>query len=92
MAFSTDLLNARIDLSDVLSWRASQTPRLIRLFPTRRASGFDAAGRSNVLSATATEHFWLEGLDAPKTKSFTASSESGSTATFTVADAAGWQS
>ena len=92
MAFSTDLLNARIDLSDVLSWRASQTPRLIRLFPTRRAPGFDAAGRSNVLSATATEHFWLEGLDAPKTKSFTASSESGSTATFTVADASGWQS
>ena len=92
MAFSTDLLNARIDLSDVLSWRASQTPRLIRLFPTRRAPGFDPAGRSNVLSATATEHFWLEGLDAPKTKSFTASSESGSTATFTVADASGWQS
>lgn len=92
MAFSTDLLNARIDLSDVLSWRASQTPRLIRLFPTRRAPGFDAAGRSNVLSATATEHFWLEGLDAPKTKSFTASSESGSTATFTVTDASGWQS
>lgn len=91
MAFSTDLLNARIDLSDVLSWRASQTPRFIRLFSTRRAPGFDASGRPNVLSATATEHRWLEGLDAPKTKSYSAVTESDTSSSFTVADATGWQ-
>ena len=58
-----DLLNVRIDLSDVLSWRAAQSPRLIQLFPTR---GSERGGGS--LCATSTEHSWLEGLDAPKTK------------------------
>ncbi|MBR0225401.1 MAG: DUF5309 family protein [Thermoguttaceae bacterium] len=87
MTVSTnDLLNVRIDLSDVLSWRAAQTPRLIRLFPTRRGPG--EGGPKRV--ATATEHFWLEGLDAPKTKSYSALAESGSESTFTVTDPNGW--
>jgi len=78
---SIDLLNVRIDLSDVLSWRAAQSPRFVRLFPTR--TGAD--------SATGTEHRWLEGVEAPKTKSYTSIAESGGVVTFTVADAIGWQ-
>lgn len=81
-----DLLNVRIDLSDVLSWRAAQSPRLIQLFPTR---GSERGGGS--LCATSTEHSWLEGLDAPKTKRYASSSETEGGATFTVEDASGWR-
>ena len=81
-----DLLNVRIDLSDVLSWRAAQSPRLIQLFPTR---GSERGGGS--VCATSTEHSWLEGLDAPKTKRYASSSETEGSATFTVEDATGWR-
>lgn len=84
MSISTnDLLNARVDLSDVLSWRVAQTPRFIRLF--------NASGAARV--ATNTEHLWLEGVDAPKTKPFQSFDydDSNETATFAVASAVGWQ-
>ncbi|MBQ2038661.1 MAG: hypothetical protein II486_04340, partial [Thermoguttaceae bacterium] len=83
---TNDLLNARVDLSDVLSWRAAQTPRFIRLFKTPPA-GTGGAGRC----ATNTEHFWLEGVETPKTKPFSAYAYSDSTGAFTVADSSGWQ-
>ena len=88
---STDLMNVRVDLADVLSWRAAQSPRFISLFPTRKAPGFDVGGRPNVLSASGTEHFWLEGLDAPKTKSYSGMTESGGLVVFTVDSSVGWQ-
>lgn len=82
---SLDLANTRIDLSDVLSWRIAQSPNFINLFnqPTGQAN---AAG----IVATATEHKWLEGVETPKTKAFTAYAYSSSTGTFTVADSTGW--
>lgn len=88
---SLDLLNVRLDLSDVLSWRAAQSPRFIGLFPTRRSTGTDAAGRPNAAVATATEHFWLEGIDAPKTKSYSAIATSDATTTFTTESSDGWR-
>ncbi len=92
MAISTlDLLNARIDLSDVLSWRASQTPRFIRLFSVPQSSGGSSVGRSSARYATNAEHFWLEGVEAPKTKAFSAYAYADSTGTFTVDSSVGWQ-
>ncbi|MBR4751444.1 MAG: hypothetical protein IK077_06760 [Thermoguttaceae bacterium] len=66
-----DLLNARVDLSDALSWRAAQTPRFIRLFNMPRSAGSDELGRPIARCATNPEHCWLEGVETPKTKSFT---------------------
>ncbi len=81
---SNDLLNTRIDLSDILSWRAAQTPRFIGLFQLPRGE--------NARYATNTEHFWLEGVETPKTKAFTSYNYGvGGAGEFTVADAAGWQ-
>lgn len=79
---SLDLANKRIDLSDVLSWAIAQAPGFIKLFDTKGG-----------ITATQTEHKWLEGVETPKTKQFTAYaySESTSTGTFTVADSTGWQ-
>ena len=92
MAISTlDLLNARIDLSDVLSWRASQTPRFIRLFSVPQSSGASSVGRSSARYATNAEHFWLEGVEAPKTKAFSAYAYADSPGTFTVDSSVGWQ-
>ncbi len=76
-----DLLNVRIDLSDVLSWRAAQKPAFIRLFNSPNLG----MGQSKV--AYATEHQWLEGASTPKTKTFTAVSNG----TFTVASSTGWE-
>lgn len=83
-----DLMNARVDLADVLSWRVAQTPRFISLFNPPRSNG-NAAPRV----ATNTEHFWLEGVDAPKTKAFTSYSYDAATQTgaFAVASSVGWQ-
>lgn len=75
---TTDLLNTRIDLSDVLSWRAASTPRFIQLFKPGRA-------------AVNTRHYWLEGLDAPKTKAFSAYAYASNAGAFTVADSTGWK-
>lgn len=80
---SSDLLNLRIDLSDILSWRAAQTPRFISLFQLPRGE--------NARRATNTEHFWLEGVETPKTKSFTGYTYSGGTGAFVVDSALGWQ-
>lgn len=81
MATSTlDLLNARVDLSDVLSWRVAQTPRFIRLFTGGRVAPI----------ATNTEHLWLEGVDAPKTKPYLNYAYQSQTGVFTVANSAGW--
>lgn len=74
-----DLLQNRIDLSDVLSWRISQSPTFINLF------------RRDGIVATQTEHKWLEGQETPKTKAFSAYAYSSSTGTFTVADSTGWK-
>ena len=87
---SLDLANARIDLSDVLSWRIAQSPRFIQLFG-QRLSGATEGETSPGIVATSTEHKWLEGVEAPKTKAFTAYAYSSSTGTFTVADSTGWQ-
>ena len=83
---SLDLLNTRIDLSDVLSWRIAQSPQFINLFSAPVADGGDGAG----IIATATEHKWLEGVETPKTKAFTAYAFSGQNGTFTVESSAGW--
>lgn len=78
MAISTlDLLQNKIDLSDVLSWRVSQSPTFINLFATGEP-------------ATQTEHKWLEGFETPKTKAFTAYAYASSKGTFTVASSTGW--
>lgn len=76
---TTDLLNARVDLSDALSWRAAQTPRFIRLF--------SASARA----ATNTEHCWLEGVEAPKTKSFSEYAYESGLGSFTISNPTGWQ-
>jgi len=83
---SIDLLNVRIDLGDVLSWRAAQTPNLIRLFQIPQSSN-----GSQTRYATNTEHKWLEGVETPKTKAFSAYAYEDSTGTFTVADSTGWK-
>lgn len=82
---SLDLANTKIDLAEVLSWRIAQSPNFINLFnqPTGQAN---AAGTV----ATATEHKWLEGVETPKTKAYTAYAYASSTGTFTVADSTGW--
>ena len=77
---SLDLANTRIDLSDVLAWRIAQSPNFIKLF--------NLGGQGAV--ATATEHKWLEGVEAPKTKAYTAYAYSDSKGTFTVASSTGW--
>ncbi|MBQ9873735.1 MAG: DUF5309 family protein [Thermoguttaceae bacterium] len=85
MSVSTlDLLNSRIDLSDVLSRRAAQAPNFVGLFDVPRSG--DAAR-----FATNPTHYWLEGVDAPKTKTFTGYDYESSAATFTVASSVGWQ-
>ena len=83
---STDLLNVRLDLADVLSWRAAQTPRLIRLFQIPQTSN-DSRGRC----ATSTEHKWLEGVETPKTKAFSEYEYENSAGTFTVESSTGWK-
>ncbi len=85
---SLDLNNQRIDLSDVLSWRIAQSPRFIQLFNSAPsgAEGVPASG-----FATATEHKWLEGIETPKTKAFTAYAYADGAGAFTVASSAGWQ-
>lgn len=91
MSISTsELLNLRVDLSDALSWRAAQTPRFIRIFQNNKNS---TPGAASVRCATNTEHMWLEGVETPKTKSFSAMSydETTQIATFTVTDVALWQ-
>lgn len=87
---SVDLANSRIDLSDVLSWRIAQSPRFINLFnlPTAQSTQGENAPVGAV--ATATEHKWLEGVETPKTKAFSAYAYASSTGTFTVADSTGW--
>lgn len=84
---SLDLLNTRIDLSDVLSWRIAQSPQFINLFSAPVADGGD--GGAGII-ATATEHKWLEGVETPKTKAFSAYAFSGQNGTFTVESSAGW--
>lgn len=85
---SLDLANTKIDLSDVLNWRIAQSPNFINLFnqPTAQTGAATTGG----VIATATEHKWLEGVETPKTKAFTAYAYSSSTGTFTVADSTGW--
>ena len=86
MAITTlDLANLRIDLSDVLSWRIAQSPSFIQLF-----SAGGAVGTTGGTVATQTEHKWLEGVETPKTKAFTAYAYASSKGTFTVADSTGW--
>lgn len=85
---SLDLANLRIDLSDILSWRIAQSPTFIQLFSQGLSSG---EGTNGGAVATATEHKWLEGVESPKTKAFTAYSYSSGSGTFTVADSTGWQ-
>lgn len=80
-----DLIQNRIDLSDVLSWRISQQPTFINLFKGNLLQ------REQATVATQTEHKWLEGHETPKTKAFTAYAYSNSTGTFTVADSTGWK-
>lgn len=87
---SLDLANARIDLSDVLSWRIAQSPRFIQLFGQGLNAGANEGETTPGIVATSTEHKWLEGVETPKTKAFTAYAYSSSTGTFTVADSAGW--
>lgn len=92
MSISTiDLLNARVDLSDALSWRAAQTPRFIRLFNMPRSAGSDELGRPIARCATNPEHCWLEGVETPKTKSFTSYEYEDGAGAFTVANSTGWQ-
>ncbi len=92
MSISTlDLLNARVDLSDALSWRAAQTPRFIRLFNVPRSRGTDDLGRPISLCATNPEHCWLEGVETPKTKTFASYAYADSAGTFAVASSTGWQ-
>lgn len=88
---SLDLSNQRIDLSDVLSWRIAQSPQFIQLFSAPAPAGENASEGGQAAVATATEHKWLEGVETPKTKAFTAYSYSSSTGTFTVASSAGWK-
>lgn len=87
---SLDLANTRIDLADVLSWRIAQSPRFINLFqlPTQAAASGENAAPSRV--AIATEHKWLEGVETPKTKAYTAYAYGDSKGTFTVASSTGW--
>lgn len=85
MAITTlDLANLRIDLTDILSWRIAQSPNFINLFTTGTTIG------SSGTVATQTEHKWLEGVETPKTKAFTAYAYASSKGTFTVADSTGW--
>ena len=89
MITTLDLLNTRIDLSDVLSWRIAQSPQFIQLFSAPVAGEGGGEGNGGLI-ATATEHKWLEGVETPKTKAFSAYSYSGSAGTFTVDSTAGW--
>lgn len=91
---SLDLLNTRIDLSDVLSWRIAQSPQFIQLFSAPVAGETTSApGGEQGTVATSTEHKWLEGVETPKTKAFQSFDydDSNETATFAVASAVGWQ-
>ncbi len=92
MAITTlDLLNSRVDLSDVLSWRVASTPRFISLFRTPRVSDSDLFGNAGLSCAFATEHKWLEGIETPKTKVVLEYEYSNGLGNFTVPDAFGWQ-
>ena len=86
---SLDLANLRIDLSDILSWRIAQSPRFIQLF-SQLVSEDGGGNTTPAVVATQTEHKWLEGVETPKTKAFTAYSYSTGSGTFTVADSTGW--
>ena len=94
MAITTlDLRNMRIDLSDVLSWRIAQSPKFINLFNLSQQApqaGNQQATTPPATVATSTEHKWLEGIEAPKTKAFSAYAYSSSTGSFTVASSSGW--
>ena len=88
---SFDLANTKIDLADILSWRIAQSPRFINLFnlPAPAAQEGENAVVGKV--AMATEHKWLEGVETPKTKAFTAYEYEDGSGTFTVASSVGWQ-
>ena len=90
---SLDLLNTRIDLSDVLSWRIAQSPQFIQLFsaPVAGETGGAPSGEQGTV-ATSTEHKWLEGVETPKTKAYQSFDfdDSNETATFAVASSTGW--
>ena len=90
---SSDLLNSKIDLSDVLSWRIAQSPKFIQFFsaPIAGDAGNADDGGQTVV-AKSTEHLWLEGVETPKTKAFQSFDydDSNETATFAVASSTGW--
>ncbi|MBR4834894.1 MAG: DUF5309 family protein [Thermoguttaceae bacterium] len=86
-----DLLNTRIDLGDALSWRRAQAPNFIRLFGAPVTTEIDGQGNPIPVVATATEHWWLEGVNMPKTKTFKAFAYSDGVGTFTVDSVAGWK-